>query len=75
MNLFNNLMNRFAFLRSTKYYQFFQEIIYASIMKVFSSFFSKKVDNSLIVLSAYGGKAFTDNTKYIYKYLIHLNII
>jgi len=70
MNLFNKILNRFAFLKSTKYYQFFQEIIYASCMKAFSSFFSKKVDKNLIVLSAYGGRAFTDNTKYIYKYLV-----
>ena len=70
MNLFNKILNRFAFLRSTMYYQFFQEIIYASLMKAFSSFFSKKIDKNLIILSAYGGKAFTDNTKYIYKYLV-----
>jgi len=70
MNLFNKIQNKFAFLKSTKFYQFFQEIIYASLMKAFSSFFSKKVDKNLIILSAYGGRAFTDNTKYIYKYIV-----
>lgn len=70
MNLFTRILSRFAFLRATKYYLFFQEIIYGSLVKVFSSFFSNKVDKNLIILSAYGGKAFTDNTKYIYKYLV-----
>jgi len=70
MSLFNKILNKFAFLRSTKFYPFFQEIIYTLLMKAFSSFFDNKVDNNLIILSAYGGEAFTDNTKYIYKYLI-----
>ncbi len=70
MNIFNKILNKFTFLKSTKLYQFTQEIGYSLVIKTISKLFSNKVDANLILLSAYGGKAFIDNTKYIFQYLV-----
>jgi len=70
MNIFNKILNKFTFLKSTKLYQFTQEIGYSFVTKTISKLFSNKVDANLILLSAYGGRAFIDNTKYIFQYLV-----
>jgi len=71
MNIFNIILNKFTFLKSTKLYYFAQEIGYSFVIKTISRLFSNKVDANLIILSAYGGKAFIDNTKYIFQYLVN----
>ncbi len=70
MNIFIKILRKFTFLKSTKLYQFTQEIGYSFVIKTISKLFSNKVDANLILLSAYGGKAFVDNTKYIFQYLV-----
>jgi len=70
MSIFNKILSRFTFLKSTKLYQFTQEIGYSFVIKTISKLFSNKIDANLIILSAYGGRAFIDNTKYIFQYLV-----
>ncbi len=70
MSILKKNLYKFTFLKSTKLYQFSQEIGYSFVTKTISKLFSNKVDANLILLSAYGGKAFVDNTKYIFQYLV-----
>ena len=70
MNIVNRFLSKITFLKSTNLYQFTQEIGYSFVIKTISKVFSNKVDTNLILLSAYGGKAFIDNTKYIFQYLV-----
>ncbi len=69
MKVFNNLLKKVDFIKTTKMYKFFQEILYSSVIKIFSRFYSDDVDDKLILLSTYGGNAFIDNIKYIFLYL------
>jgi len=70
MNFVRKFYIELGFLKSSRLYRFFQEIILSNIIRIISKFYSKKVDEKLIILSAYGGNAFVDNTKYIYLYLL-----
>ena len=70
MNIVNRILSKITFFKSTKLYQFTQEIGYSFVIKTISKLFSNKVDANLILLSIYGRKAFIDNTKYIFQYLV-----
>ncbi|MEJ2295504.1 MAG: CDP-glycerol glycerophosphotransferase family protein [Candidatus Lokiarchaeota archaeon] len=65
----DELLNKLKYVKSTNLYQFFQEIIYSSVIKFISRLYRDDIDDNFIILSTYGGKAFIDNTKYLFLYL------
>ena len=62
--LFNFLLksknNRFRFIR---------EILFPFGVKLISKFVSNRINENLIVMGAYGGNWYIDNTKYLFEYL------
>lgn len=62
--LFNFLLksknNRFRFIR---------EILFPFGVKLISKFVSNRINENLIVMGAYGGNMYIDNTKYLFEYL------
>ena len=58
-----------SIIKSKKIYQFSLEIIYSNLIRILSRLFNKEVNNNLIIMGAYGGNAFSDNSKYVYLYL------
>jgi len=63
------LVKRYISIKHAKFYMFIDVILLPIIIKHVSRFFSNKIDEKLIVLGAYGGKAFIGNTKYLFKFL------
>ena len=64
-------LEKYEFLRKSKYYQFFRDIIVPFGFKLISKVFRNKVDDKLIVLGGYGGNLYHDNTRYLFEYLHH----
>ncbi|NVM36983.1 MAG: CDP-glycerol glycerophosphotransferase family protein [Candidatus Lokiarchaeota archaeon] len=63
------LVKKYSSIRLTKIYMFINVILLPLLIKHFSRFYSKKIDEKLIILGAYGGEAFIGNTKYLFKFL------
>ena len=71
LKFIRRFLKRLSFLKTTSFYHFIQEIFFSNLIRIISKCFSNKVDNNLLILSAYGGNAFVDNTKYLYLYLLN----
>jgi len=63
------LVKEYLSIKHTKFYMFVNVILLPIIIKHVSRIFSKKIDEKLVVLGAYGGQAFIGNTKYLFKFL------
>lgn len=64
------ILNRFPVIRKNKLFDFSKSVIIPFILKTISKLFKDKIDEKLIILGAYGGGAFVDNTKYLFKFLV-----
>ena len=62
-------IQKFSFIKKTKLYSFIREIIFPLIIKNISIFFRDKVNENLVVMGAFSGGAFIDNTKYLFEFL------
>ena len=49
--------------------RFIREILFPFGIKLISKFISNRINENLIVMGAYGGKTYIDNTKYLFEYL------
>jgi len=68
-NFIFSLVQKFSSIKRSRIYNFIKSIIFPFIIKNISKLFDNTIDKKLIVMGAYGGGAFVDNTKYIFKFL------
>jgi CDP-glycerol glycerophosphotransferase len=68
-SLLSNLIDRFSFIRKFKIYEFGKNIGFPLIIKFLSKFFKEDIDDNLIILSAYSGRLYIDNPKYLFEFL------
>jgi CDP-glycerol glycerophosphotransferase len=64
-----SLIERFSFIRKSKIYEFVKDIGFPLLIKFISKFFDDAIDDNLIILSAYSGRLYIDNPKYLYEFL------
>ena len=57
-------------IKNSKLDRFSNLIVIPLIIKQISQFIPDKIDEKLIIMGAYGGEAFIDNTKYLFKFLV-----
>jgi len=71
MNLksLHRILNKYDNFKQNKLYTITRKIIFPFILKVVSKLFQSKIDDKLIVMSAYGGYEYLDNTKYLFEFL------
>ncbi len=71
MNLksLHRILNKYDYFKQNKLYTITRKIIFPFILKVVSKLFQSKIDDKLIVMSAYGGYEYLDNTKYLFEFL------
>ncbi|MFX1355709.1 MAG: CDP-glycerol glycerophosphotransferase family protein [Promethearchaeota archaeon] len=62
-------LEKYSFVRKSKFYRFFRDIIFPFGLKIISKVFSDKIDEKLIIMGGYGGNIYLDNTKYLFEYL------
>jgi len=68
-NFIFSLIQKFSNVKRSRIYNFIKSIIFPFIIKNTSKLFNNTIDKKLIVMGAYGGGAFADNTKYIFEFL------
>ncbi len=62
-------IQKISFIKRTKFYRFCKDIIFPFIVTNISKFYKDDIDEKLIVMGAFSGGAFVDNTKYLYEFL------
>ncbi len=65
----NLQIEKFSFIKYSKYYKFLRDIIIPFGLKIISRLFRGDVDEDLIVMGAYGGNTFMDNTRTLFEFL------
>jgi len=60
---------KYSFLRKSKFYLFFRDILFPFGLKLISKLFRDEIDEELIIMGGYGGNIYLDNTKYLFEYL------
>ena len=68
-SLLSNLIDRFSFIRKFKIYEFGKNIGFPLIINFLSKFFKEDIVDNLIILSAYSGRLYIDNPKYLFEFL------
>jgi len=68
-NTIFNTIQKISFIKRTKFYKFCKEIIFPFIVTNISKLFKDDIDEKLIVMGAFGGGAFVDNSKYLFEFL------
>ncbi|MFX1363413.1 MAG: CDP-glycerol glycerophosphotransferase family protein [Promethearchaeota archaeon] len=68
-NFFFNLIQKFISFKRSRFYHFIKSIIFPFVIKNVSKLFNSKINENLIVMGAYGGGGFVDNTKYLFEFL------
>ena len=71
MNLksLHRILNKYDNLKQNKLYTITRKFIFPFMLKAVSKLFQSKIDDKLIVMSAYGGYEYLDNTKYLFEFL------
>lgn len=71
MNLkfLHRILTKYDYLKYNRLYKFIRTIIFASFLKIISKLFKSDIDEKLIVMGAYGGVAYIDNTEYLFEFL------
>ena len=64
-----DFLRRYTFLKTNRFYIFSRGVLFPFGVKLISKFVSNKINENLIVMGAYGGETYLDNTKYLFKYL------
>jgi len=65
----NLQLERYSFLKKSNYYKVLRDIVIPFCFKFISKVFRSKVDENLIILGAYSGNSYMDNTKYLFEFL------
>lgn len=63
------IIEKFSIIRKFELYDFFKSIVVPFIIQRISCFFGGITDKKIIVMGAYSGRFFIDNTKYLFKFL------
>ena len=65
----NLQLERYSFLKKSNYYKVLRDIVIPFCFKFVSKVFRSKVDENLIIMGAYSGNSYMDNTKYLFEFL------
>ena len=65
----NLQLERFSFVKESNYYKILRDIVLPFCFKFISKMFRSKVDENLIIMGAYSGNSYMDNTKYLFEFL------
>jgi len=65
----NLQLERYSFLKKSNYYKVLRDIVIPFCFKFTSKVFRSKVDENLIIMGAYSGNSYMDNTKYLFEFL------
>jgi len=65
----NLQLERYSFLKKSNYYKVLRDIAIPFCFKFVSKVFRSKVDENLIIMGAYSGNSYMDNTKYLFEFL------
>ncbi len=68
-NTIFKIIQKFSFVKRTKFYRFCKDIIFPFLITNISKLYKDDIDEKLIVMGSFGGGAFVDNTKYLFKFL------
>ena len=68
-NDLNLQLERFSFLKKSNHYKVLRDIVIPFCFKFISKVFRSKVDENLIIMGAYSGNSYMDNTKYLFEFL------
>ena len=62
-------LERYSFVKKSNYYKVLRDIVLPFCFKFVSKVFRSKVDENLIIMGAYSGNSYMDNTKYLFEFL------
>ena len=65
----NLRLERFSFIKNSKYYKFTRDIVVPFGFKIISRLLRGNIDEDLIITGAYGGNAYLDNTRTLFEFL------
>jgi len=65
----NLQIERYSFVKKSNYYKVLRDIVLPFCFKFISKVFRSKVDENLIIMGAYSGNSYMDNTKYLFEFL------
>jgi len=65
----NLQIEKFSFIKYSKYYKFLRDIIIPFGLKIISRLIRGDVDEDLIIMGAYGGNMYFDNTRALFEFL------
>ena len=65
----NLQLERYSFLKKSNFYKVLRDIVIPFCFKFVSKVFRSKVDENLIIMGAYSGNSYMDNTKYLFEFL------
>ena len=65
----NLQLEKFSFIKNNHYYKFIRDIVIPFCFKIVSKMFSDDVDENLIIMGAYAGNKFMDNTRTLFEFL------
>ena len=65
----NLQLERYSFVKESNYYKILRDIVIPFCFKFISKVFRSKVDENLIIMGAYSGNSYMDNTKYLFEFL------
>jgi len=63
------IIQKFSFIKQNRFYDFCKKVLFPFLTINISKLFKDNIDEKLIVMGAFGGGAFVDNTKYLFKFL------
>ena len=65
----NLQLERFSFMKNSTFYKVLRDIFLPFCFKLISKLFRSKIDDQLIIMGAYSGNSYKDNTKYLFEFL------
>jgi len=65
----NLQLESYSFLKKSNFYKVLRDIVIPFCFKFISKVFRSKVDENLILMGAYSGNSYMDNTKYLFEIL------
>ena len=68
-NDLNLQLERFPFMKNGTFYKVLRDLFLPFCFKFISKLFRSKIDDQLIIMGAYSGNSYLDNTKYLFEFL------
>ena len=65
----NLQLERFPFMKNGTFYKVLRDIVLPFCFKLISKLFRSRIDDKLIIMGAYSGNSYLDNTKYLFEFL------